>query len=250
MPCDLWERSMVTSQVQSQPKKSVHGSQFRITGPLARRRHSCGWAGKRHSHSSGRHWRSRAAEPLGRGYGVKTQMTFWWQYFTLLVGQIASLPRHNASDIIRQSPPPSAQSAREVPRAGRSPVPHSRGLLWIVLDPQNSQPAPAQLCPITWVHPIGGSPPCHTDLCSPWDQMPALLSPLPVIQEKLLHTLGLQDTERSAHVGCNYVGYFHTAQQKCKCQQQISLSGFQGMNNVLTHRQKGLFLNMISAFRL
>lgn len=90
----------------------------------------------------------------------------------------------------------------------------------------------------------------HTDLCSPWDQMPALIFSLHVMQEKLLHTLRLQDTERSAHVGCNYIGYFHSAQQKCKCQQQISLSDFQRMNNVLTHRQKGLFLNMISAFRL
>lgn len=94
----------------------------------------------------------------------------------------------------------------------------------------------------------------HTELCSPYDQMSALFFSLhmmqEMMQEKLLHILGLQDTERSARVGCNYVEYFHTAQQKCKCQQQISLSDFQRVNNVLTHRQKGLFLNMISAFRL
>lgn len=134
-------------------------------------------------------------------------------------------------------------------------MPYSRGLpSRTVLHPQNSQSALAQLCPINWVHPREGSPPCHTitESCAhPGTR--CLLSSLHVIQEKLLHTLGLQDAERSARVGCNYGEYFHTARQKCKCQQQISLSDFQRMNNslyVLIHRQKQLFLNMISAFRL
>lgn len=107
-------------------------------------------------------WSSRGENPQVEDMVWKPK----WQYFTLLVGQHCMSPqiwctRHHLPVTFSICP----ECKREVPRAGRSPMPYSRGLLSrAVLDPQNSQLSPAQLCPITWVHPRGVPAACHTIL--------------------------------------------------------------------------------------